>query len=74
LAKAGGCAARPYPSEIPDKQLFTFRQPVGVVVAVITAGKVTRWQAVNWDYSGRLQKAQMDVVELAPDQTFRLWV
>ena len=24
----------------------------------------TRWQAVNWDYSGRLQKAQMDVVEL----------
>jgi alpha-ketoglutaric semialdehyde dehydrogenase len=32
----------------------------------------TRWQAVNWDYSGRLQKAQMDVVELTPDTTFRL--
>jgi len=32
----------------------------------------TRWQAVNWDYSGRLQKAQMDIVELAPDTTFRL--
>jgi alpha-ketoglutaric semialdehyde dehydrogenase len=32
----------------------------------------TRWQSVNWDYSGRLQKAQMDVVELTPDQTFRL--
>ena len=27
----------------------------------------TRWQALNWDYSGRLQKAQMDVVELTPD-------
>jgi acyl-CoA reductase-like NAD-dependent aldehyde dehydrogenase len=23
----------------------------------------TRWQAMNWDYSGRLQKAQMDVAE-----------
>ncbi|MDF2747608.1 MAG: aldehyde dehydrogenase family protein, partial [Propionibacteriaceae bacterium] len=32
----------------------------------------TRWQAVNWDYSGRLQKAQMDIVELSPDTTFRL--
>jgi acyl-CoA reductase-like NAD-dependent aldehyde dehydrogenase len=32
----------------------------------------TRWQSVNWDYSGRLQKAQMDVVELTPDTTFRL--
>jgi acyl-CoA reductase-like NAD-dependent aldehyde dehydrogenase len=32
----------------------------------------TRWQSVNWDYSGRLQKAQMDVTELTPDTTFRL--
>jgi alpha-ketoglutaric semialdehyde dehydrogenase len=32
----------------------------------------TRWQALNWDYSGRLQKAQMDVAELVPDQSFRL--
>jgi alpha-ketoglutaric semialdehyde dehydrogenase len=32
----------------------------------------TRWQALNWDYSGRLQKAQMDIVELTPDTTFRL--
>jgi alpha-ketoglutaric semialdehyde dehydrogenase len=32
----------------------------------------TRWQAMNWDYSGRLQKAQMDVVELEPDTEFRL--
>jgi len=32
----------------------------------------TRWQAVNWDYSGRLQKAQMDTVELTSDQDFRL--
>jgi alpha-ketoglutaric semialdehyde dehydrogenase len=32
----------------------------------------TRWQALNWDYSGRLQKAQMDVVELEPDPQFRL--
>ncbi|HVY10968.1 MAG TPA: aldehyde dehydrogenase family protein [Mycobacteriales bacterium] len=32
----------------------------------------TRWQAVNWDYSGRLQKAQMDVVELTPDESYRL--
>ena len=32
----------------------------------------TRWQAVNWDYSGRLQKAQMDVAELSGDPDFRL--
>jgi aldehyde dehydrogenase (NAD+) len=32
----------------------------------------TRWQAMNWDYSGRLQKAQMDVTELTADLGFRL--
>ncbi|GGL12459.1 aldehyde dehydrogenase family protein [Planomonospora parontospora] len=32
----------------------------------------TRWQAMNWDYSGRLQKAQMDVAEIVPDLDFRL--
>jgi alpha-ketoglutaric semialdehyde dehydrogenase len=32
----------------------------------------TRWQAVNWDHSGRLQKAQMDVAELAADLDYRL--
>ena len=32
----------------------------------------TRWQAVNWDWSGRLQKAQMDLVELPYDADFRL--
>jgi aldehyde dehydrogenase (NAD+) len=32
----------------------------------------TRWQAMNWDYSGRLQKAQMDVAIPVPDSTFRL--
>ncbi|MBN9611758.1 MAG: aldehyde dehydrogenase [Actinobacteria bacterium 69-20] len=32
----------------------------------------TRWQAMNWDYSGKLQKAQMDIVEMTPDMDFRL--
>jgi acyl-CoA reductase-like NAD-dependent aldehyde dehydrogenase len=32
----------------------------------------TRWQALNWDYAGRLQKAQMDVAELEADLSFRL--
>jgi alpha-ketoglutaric semialdehyde dehydrogenase len=32
----------------------------------------TRWQAMNWDYSGHLQKAQMDVTELTADLDFRL--
>ena len=32
----------------------------------------TRWQAMNWDYSGRLQRAQMDVAEVPADPTFRL--
>ncbi len=32
----------------------------------------TRWQSMNWDYSGVLQKAQMDVTELTADPSFRL--
>jgi alpha-ketoglutaric semialdehyde dehydrogenase len=32
----------------------------------------TRWQALNWDYAGRLQKAQMDVADPIPDRDFRL--
>jgi aldehyde dehydrogenase (NAD+) len=32
----------------------------------------TRWQAMNWDYSGHLQKAQMDVVDVPADLSFRL--
>jgi alpha-ketoglutaric semialdehyde dehydrogenase len=32
----------------------------------------TRWQSMNWDYSGRLQKAQMDVAEITADLGFRL--
>jgi acyl-CoA reductase-like NAD-dependent aldehyde dehydrogenase len=32
----------------------------------------TRWQAMNWDYSGRLQKAQMDVGEIRADLGWRM--
>ena len=32
----------------------------------------TRWQAMNWDYAGKLQKAQMDIVELPAQADFRL--
>jgi acyl-CoA reductase-like NAD-dependent aldehyde dehydrogenase len=32
----------------------------------------TRWQAMNWDYSGRLQKAQMDTLTMQPRHDFRL--
>ena len=32
----------------------------------------TRWQSMNWDYSGRLQKAQMDVADVTADLGFRL--
>src|SRR5207244_1483709 len=32
----------------------------------------TRWQAMNWDYSGHLQKAQMDVEDVPADLSFRL--
>jgi aldehyde dehydrogenase (NAD+) len=32
----------------------------------------TRWQAVNWDYSGRLQKAQMDVAGIDADLGYTL--
>ncbi|GLZ29544.1 aldehyde dehydrogenase [Lentzea sp. NBRC 105346] len=32
----------------------------------------TRWQSMNWDYSGKLQKAQMDTLEIEADLDFRL--
>ncbi|HEX5937069.1 MAG TPA: aldehyde dehydrogenase family protein [Actinomycetota bacterium] len=32
----------------------------------------TRWQAMNWDYSGHLQKAQMDTVDVEADPSFRI--
>jgi acyl-CoA reductase-like NAD-dependent aldehyde dehydrogenase len=32
----------------------------------------TRWQSMNWDYAGKLQKAQMDLVELPANPEFRL--
>jgi aldehyde dehydrogenase (NAD+) len=32
----------------------------------------TRWQAMNWDYAGRLQKAQMDTADVSADLSFRL--
>jgi aldehyde dehydrogenase (NAD+) len=32
----------------------------------------TRWQSMNWDYAGKLQKAQMDVVEVDNDPDFTL--
>jgi aldehyde dehydrogenase (NAD+) len=34
----------------------------------------TRWQAMNWDYSGKLQKAQMDTADVEADLEFRLEV
>ena len=32
----------------------------------------TRWQSMNWDYAGKLQKAQMDVVGIEAQEDFRL--
>jgi alpha-ketoglutaric semialdehyde dehydrogenase len=32
----------------------------------------TRWQSVNWDYAGKLQKAQMDVATLPAEPEYRL--
>ncbi|MHA6620933.1 aldehyde dehydrogenase family protein [Pseudonocardia sp. DLS-67] len=32
----------------------------------------TRWQSMNWDYAGKLQKAQMDTAELPSDPGYRL--
>ena len=32
----------------------------------------TRWQSMNWDYAGKLQKAQMDTEDVAADLSFRL--
>lgn len=34
--------------------------------------QVTRWQSMNWDHSGKLQKAQMDVAELTAEEGFTL--
>jgi alpha-ketoglutaric semialdehyde dehydrogenase len=32
----------------------------------------TRWQSMNWDYAGKLQKAQMEVAEILGDAGYRL--
>jgi aldehyde dehydrogenase (NAD+) len=32
----------------------------------------TRWQSMNWDFAGKLQKAQMDLVTIEADTGFRL--
>ena len=32
----------------------------------------TRWQSVNWDFSGRLQKAQLDTAVVEPDLEYTL--
>jgi aldehyde dehydrogenase (NAD+) len=32
----------------------------------------TRWQSVNWDYAGKLQKAQMETADVSGDLGFRL--
>ncbi|MBV9005376.1 MAG: aldehyde dehydrogenase family protein [Solirubrobacterales bacterium] len=32
----------------------------------------TRWQSMNWDLAGKLQKAQMDVAEIAADLDYRM--
>jgi acyl-CoA reductase-like NAD-dependent aldehyde dehydrogenase len=32
----------------------------------------TRWQSMNWDYSGKLQKAQMDTADVPADLSYRL--
>jgi aldehyde dehydrogenase (NAD+) len=32
----------------------------------------TRWQSMNWDYSGKLQKAQMDTETVEADLTYQL--
>jgi aldehyde dehydrogenase (NAD+) len=32
----------------------------------------TRWQSMNWDYAGKLQKAQMEVAEIQGDTGYRL--
>ncbi len=32
----------------------------------------TRWQSMNWDYAGKLQKAQMDIADLPADLDYRM--
>ena len=39
---------------------------------LLVLDQFTRWQSMNWDYAGKLQKAQMDVVEIDADLDFRL--
>ena len=34
--------------------------------------QMTRWQSMNWDYSGRLQKAQMDTDTIVADREFQV--
>ena len=44
----------------------------GRLSGVWVLDQFTRWQSMNWDYAGKLQKAQMDVAELTGDPSYRL--
>jgi acyl-CoA reductase-like NAD-dependent aldehyde dehydrogenase len=44
----------------------------GRLSGVWVLDQFTRWQSMNWDYAGKLQKAQMDVAELLGDSGYRL--
>ena len=44
----------------------------GRLSGVWVLDQFTRWQSMNWDYAGKLQKAQMDVAELTGDAGYRL--
>lgn len=44
----------------------------GRLSGVWVLDQFSRWQSMNWDYAGKLQKAQMDIEEVAADLDFRL--
>lgn len=44
----------------------------GRLSGVWVLDQVTRWKSMNWDYAGKLQKAQMDVEEVVGDPGLRL--
>src|SRR5918992_816435 len=44
----------------------------GRLSGVWVLDQFTRWQSMNWDYAGKLQKAQMDVAQLTGDPSYRL--
>ena len=59
-------------AHLPVRRQRPLRQRQSRQSGIWVLDQFTRWQSMNWDYAGKLQKAQMDTPDLPADLDFRL--